>query len=88
MNISDWTLPDGVHAVCTTRAGGVSQAPFDSLNLGDHFNDLPAHVAANRALLQKQLHDARPVFLKQVHGVEVLALNAHTPDGTEADAED
>lgn len=86
MNISDWPLPAGVHAVCTTRAGGVSQAPFDSLNLGDHVNDLPAHVAANRALLQKQLHDARPVFLKQVHGVEVLALNAHTPDGTEADA--
>ena len=86
MTISDWPLPAGVHAVCTTRAGGVSEAPFDSLNLGDHVNDLPAHVAANRALLHKQLHDARPVFLKQVHGVEVVAVNAHTPDGTEADA--
>ena len=86
MNITDWSLPAGVHAVCTTRTGGVSQAPFDSFNLGDHVNDLPAHVAANRALLQQQLHTARPVFLQQVHGVDVVALSAQTPDGTVADA--
>ncbi len=86
MNITDWSLPAGVHAVCTTRTGGVSQAPFDSFNLGDHVNDVPAHVAANRALLQQQLHTARPVFLQQVHGVDVVALNAQTPDGTVADA--
>lgn len=86
MNISDWPLPAGVHAVCTTRLGGVSQAPFESFNLGDHVSDVPAHVAANRALLQQQLHTARPVFLQQVHGVEVVDLNAQTPDGTVADA--
>lgn len=86
MNITDWPLPAGVHAVCTTRLGGVSQAPFDSFNLGDHVNDVPAHVAANRALLQQQLQTARPVFLQQVHGVDVVALNAQTPNGTVADA--
>jgi YfiH family protein len=82
----DWTLPAGVHAVCTTRTGGASQAPFDGFNLGDHVHDDPRAVAANRALLQAQLAGARPVFLTQVHGVEVAVLSATTPDGTEADA--
>ena len=86
MNISDWPLPAGVHAVCTTRLGGVSQAPFDSFNLGDHVNDAPADVAANRRLLTQELNSARPVFLKQVHGVEVVQLHTDTPDGTVADA--
>ncbi|MDP4623245.1 MAG: laccase domain-containing protein, partial [Hydrogenophaga sp.] len=41
-------LPAGVRAVCTTRIGGVSAAPFDSFNLGDHVGDDPAAVAQNR----------------------------------------
>jgi YfiH family protein len=86
MKIADWPLPAGVHAVCTTRVGGVSHAPFDSFNLGDHVSDNPADVAANRALLQQRLHGARAVFLQQIHGVEVVALNAQTPNGTVADA--
>ncbi len=82
----DWPLPAGVHAVCTTRVGGVSKVPFDGLNLGDHVRDDPHAVAENRALLQAQLGGARPVFLTQVHGVDVAHLNAVTPDGTTADA--
>jgi polyphenol oxidase len=34
--IPDWPAPAGVRACVTTRAGGVSVAPFDSFNLGDH----------------------------------------------------
>lgn len=82
----DWPLPVGVHAVCTTRVGGVSQAPFDGFNLGDHVQDDPRAVAQNRALLQTQLSGARPVFLTQVHGVDVAQVNVATPDGTTADA--
>lgn len=82
----DWPLPVGVHAVCTTRVGGVSQAPFDGFNLGDHVQDDPRAVAQNRALLQAQLGGARPVFLTQVHGVDVAQVNVATPDGTTADA--
>lgn len=82
----DWALPAGVHAVCTTRVGGVSNAPFDGFNLGDHVHDDTQAVAFNRALLQTQLGGARPVFLTQVHGVDVAQLNATTPDGTQADA--
>ena len=82
----DWALPAGVHAVCTTRMGGVSKTPFDSFNLGDHVRDDPYAVAQNRALLQVQLGGVRPVFLTQVHGVDVAHLNATTTDGTTADA--
>ncbi len=82
----DWVLPAGVQAVCTTRVGGVSQAPFDGFNLGDHVQDDVRAVMQNRALLQAQLGGARPVFLSQVHGVEVAQLSMTTPDGTKADA--
>jgi len=81
----DWPTPLGVRAVCTTRAGGVSGAPYDSLNLGEHVGDDAAHVAANRIALQAAL-GVRPVFLNQVHGCQVLHLNADTPDGAVADA--
>ena len=51
----DWLLPDwpaipGVFAVFTSRNGGVSQAPWDSLNLGDHVGDAPQAVMSNRQL--------------------------------------
>ena len=83
--VPDWPTPAGVHAVCTTRAGGVSSEPYASLNLGDHVGDDPACVAANRLILQKAL-GARPVFLQQVHGTQVLQLDAATPDASVADA--
>jgi YfiH family protein len=82
----DWALPAGVQAICTTRVGGVSQAPFDGFNLGDHVQDDVDAVVKNRALLQVHLGGARPVFLSQVHGVNVALLNASTSDGTKADA--
>ncbi len=55
------------------------------MNLGDHVGDAPENVAANRAALQSAI-GSRPVFLKQVHGSQVLALNAATADGQLADA--
>lgn len=81
----DWPAPAGVRAVCTTRAGGVSQGAWRGLNLGDHVGDDPAHVAANRAQLRAAI-GAQAVFLQQVHGADVLALQADTPDGAVADA--
>ena len=52
--VPQWPAPPGVHALFTTRAGGGSQAPFDSLNLGDHVGDAPAAVAAEKARVAKQ----------------------------------
>ena len=80
----DWPAPLSVRALCTTRAGGVSQAPYDSLNLGAYVGDAPQAVARNVQRLTHAL-GARPVLLKQVHGTRLLALNAQTPDYQEAD---
>ncbi len=81
----DWPAPAGVRAICTTRAGGQSPPPYDSLNLGDHVGDDPTAVQANRAAL-RQAMAAHPVFLQQVHGTKVLGVDAATTDGVQADA--
>ncbi len=70
----DWPAPPQVKACVTTRAGGVSQAPFDSFNLGDHVGDDASAVAANRHSLIAQLH-CQPAWLKQVHGIAVAAAD-------------
>jgi YfiH family protein len=63
--------------VTTTRAGGVSAAPFDTFNLGDHVGDDPAAVAANRKRLTAAigLGDDRVVWMNQVHGDHVVAVD-------------
>ena len=81
----EWPLPAGVRSWCSERAGGVSAAPWDTLNLGDHVGDDPLAVAENRRRHAVQL-GARPVFLKQVHGRGVVRVDAGAPDGAEADA--
>ena len=82
--VPGWPAPASVHAVCTTRHGGVSSAPYGSLNLGDHVGDDAAAVARNRAVLRQEI-GAHPVFLQQVHGSSVVRLAATTADGTQAD---
>jgi YfiH family protein len=82
--VPDWPLPPSVRALCTTRAGGVSQSPYDSMNLGAYVGDAPQAVARNVQRLMQAL-DARPVMLKQVHGTHLLALDTQSPDYQEAD---
>ena len=83
--VPDWPLPAGVHAVCTTREGGMSAGPYASLNLGDHVGDAAEAVVANRRIFAAALQ-ARPVFMQQVHGSGVAHLSSATPDGVQADA--
>jgi hypothetical protein len=66
----DWPAPKNVRALQTTRLGGISSSPYDSLNLGDHVGDTPLVVARNRMLLNT-LVPSEPVWLKQVHGTVV-----------------
>lgn len=80
--IPDWPAPANVRSLITTRSGGVSAAPYASLNLGDHVGDNPQHVTQNRALLNAHL-PAEPKWMKQVHGIAVVDACA---TGTEADA--
>lgn len=82
--VPQWPAPANVRAICTTRDGGVSQAPYTSLNLGDHVGDTPEAVATNRKIFCDAIQ-ARPVFLTQVHGSGVVHLAAETPHATQAD---
>jgi YfiH family protein len=59
----------------TTRAGGVSAPPFDTLNLGAKWGDDPAHVAENRRRLARAT--AGPLFVaRQVHGTAIARVRA------------
>lgn len=65
----------GVGALMTTRQGGVSAAPFDSLNLRPGLGDDAAAVARNQQRLVHAI-GAAPVYLDQVHGASVVRLSA------------
>ncbi|MGD8108514.1 purine nucleoside phosphorylase YfiH [Pantoea sp. FN0302] len=85
--VPDWPAPATVRACSTTRAGGVSAAPWDSLNLGDHVGDQPAAVQANRQRLVDMADlPAMPWWLEQVHGTEVVRLDERPPATRRADA--
>jgi YfiH family protein len=79
-------LPANVEALATTRAGGVSVAPYDDgqggggLDLGLHTGDDAQAVHANRARLQAAL-PGRPAWIRQVHGVQVVDAAAVRAEG-------
>ena len=66
--IPNWLAPANVRAIQTTRSGGVSNAPYNSFNLGAHVSDDPLAVAHNRQLLSPYLPN-EPVWINQVHGI-------------------
>ncbi|HEY1393094.1 MAG TPA: peptidoglycan editing factor PgeF [Methylibium sp.] len=59
----------------STRAGGVSRAPYDSMNLGTFVGDAEDAVQANQRRLAERMGGAQLVFLRQVHGTRVLNLD-------------
>nr|WP_143413748.1 peptidoglycan editing factor PgeF [Haemophilus paracuniculus] len=81
-----WNAPPQIKGFTTTRQGGVSEAPFDSLNLGSHVQDDPQAVALNRQRLveQHRLPQA-PLYLNQTHSTKVIHLPYEGQD-FEADA--
>ncbi|HSI59291.1 MAG TPA: peptidoglycan editing factor PgeF [Ideonella sp.] len=82
---ADWLRPEGLPAeagaLMASRRGGVSAAPYDSLNLrppglrGDAL-DAPAAVLENQRRFAAAMEGARPVYLDQVHGSRVVTLTA------------
>ena len=74
-----------VRRVVTTRAGGVSAAPYDSFNLGEHVGDDPTAVAANRARLADELGLGRErlVWMEQVHSRTIATLDGPVPEPVE-----
>ncbi|MDR9407049.1 MAG: peptidoglycan editing factor PgeF [Spiribacter sp.] len=82
----DWTI-SGVNAGFTQRTGGVSHAPYESLNLALHVGDHPDHVHENRQrLVDAAALPEEPRWLKQVHGARVVHASDVERDVTEADA--
>ena len=76
--VPDWPASSNVRALQTTRQGGVSRAPYASLNLGLHVGDDRSAVAANRARLSEYLV-GDPVWLEQVHGTRVVDAASCSP---------
>lgn len=62
------------------RLGGISTAPFDSLNVGLSTNDNRDHVLANRQLISRQLGLKKLWLTQQVHGTDVFEPRHHHED--------
>jgi polyphenol oxidase len=65
-------LPAGC-AVFTTRRGGFSEGPYESLNLGRLTADRAEHVVRNRRALRSKV-GAPLAYIRQVHGTDVRRL--------------
>lgn len=77
----DAPLAPGVSVGTSSRAGGFSAPPWDSLNLGLNSGDAEPVVQRNREYLAERVGMTEPVWLHQCHGTSVLALSsgARTP---------
>ncbi|SQH78025.1 conserved hypothetical protein [Shewanella benthica] len=70
---TSWHIPQGVNIAFSSRHGGVSKAPYGSLNLGLHVGDALENVLANRALISERLIlPSPPAWLDQVHSTKVV----------------
>lgn len=78
----DWVEPEGLVCGFTTRNGGSSRPPFNSLNLGLGSGDQQSQVEANRAAVARAF-ELEPYLLltaKQVHGSEILVIDQPNPE--------
>jgi len=82
----EWPYRDRVQVLTTTRLGGVSRPPYESLNLADHVGDERQDVMENRRRLQTALDDRSVCWLQQVHGNHVVRASAGTGAPPRADA--
>lgn len=78
----------GVDAFITTRDGGVSEAPYDRLNLATHVGDDPERVHENRRRVAAAANVAPShlVMSHQVHGAGVSDVDRWAGEDLEGDA--
>ncbi|HYG45985.1 MAG TPA: peptidoglycan editing factor PgeF [Bordetella sp.] len=74
----------GVRYFCTTRGGGAGVAPHDTLNLGLRAGDQPGTVLENRRRIRAAV-PSDPLWLRQVHGADVVDADVVDADGTPTD---
>jgi len=77
----DWPVPGRVRALVTTRAGGVSEPPYESFNLAFHVGDAAERVHENRLRLLSAAGVDKVQWLDQEHGRRVLAASPSTAAG-------
>jgi YfiH family protein len=71
----------------STRAGGVSPPPFDSLNTGVRWGDLRENVLENRQRIQRAVGAEQLFLARQVHGAAVAHATAQTPADAQPEAD-
>lgn len=73
----------GADVVVTTRVGGVSAPPYDTLNLGDHVGDVAGAVAENRHRLAGAMavDTGALAIARQVHGTGAVVVRRGEPIG-------
>ena len=72
-----------VAAGISLRHGGVSRAPYASLNLGEHVNDDPNAVEANRKILFQETGLTNLRYCRQIHSASVVHINDEAQPLTE-----
>lgn len=72
-----------VTAGISLRHGGVSRAPYASLNLGEHVNDDPNAVERNKKILFQEIGLTNLRYCRQIHSAFVVPIN----DEAQIDAE-
>src|SRR5258706_7578462 len=78
----EWGAPARVRAACTRGSGGVSAAPYASLNLAAGVGDERGSVAENRRRLRAALGlPAEPLWLHQIHGTGVFDADGSAAPG-------
>lgn len=83
----DWSAPENVVCVSTTRRGGASQGKFASLNLSAHVADNVQYVKTNRELLVHELQlPGEPIWLDQQHGKQIIKLTSTRANNIRVDA--
>lgn len=83
----DWNTASQVNAISSMRNGGVSKAPFASMNLGSHVGDDIDNVMKNRHQLQQMVNmPTTPIWLNQTHSTKVAVITEYTQQVVNADA--
>ncbi|WP_294827826.1 laccase domain-containing protein, partial [uncultured Gilliamella sp.] len=71
-----WLAPKNIRALTTTRMGGVSLPPFESLNMGERTGDDINNIAENRRrLIQAEQLPSEPYWLNQTHSTTALDIS-------------
>ncbi|MCP3849462.1 MAG: peptidoglycan editing factor PgeF [Gammaproteobacteria bacterium] len=69
--LPQWSAPNNIKSIQTTRQGGFSDSPFDTFNLAEHVDDTIDNVRKNRKKL-KTILPSEPKWLNQIHSHQVV----------------